>query len=257
MLRHILAGLTVAAIVFPAAAQEKDKKVAQLRWFGHSYFLLVTSSGTRVAFDPHAIADYGAPPIAPDIVVISHNHNDHNRKEIFTNADSKDLKAFYGVTPKGKGGEWAKIDEKVRDVRVRSVGTYHDEEEGAKRGKNAAMIVEADGMVFCHLGDLGHELTEEQIKAIGPVDVLMIPVGGIYTINGETAKKVVAQLKPKLFILPMHYGTSVNSDALPPDEFLEGQKKVDKLEVNYLDIPVGLKKDQPSVVMMSWKEARK
>jgi L-ascorbate metabolism protein UlaG (beta-lactamase superfamily) len=257
MLRYLLAGLTLAAIVFPAAAQEKDKKVAQLRWFGHSYFLLVTSSGTRVAFDPHAIADYGAPPIAPDIVVISHNHNDHNRKEIFTNADSKDLKVFYGVTPKGKSGEWAKIDEKVRDVRVRSVGTYHDEEEGAKRGKNAAMIVEADGMVFCHLGDLGHELTEEQVKAIGPVDVLMIPVGGIYTINGEMAKKVVAQLKPRLFILPMHYGTSVNSDALPPDEFLDGQKKVDKLEVNYLDIPVGLKKDQPSVVMMSWKEARK
>ena len=257
MLRYLLAGLTFAAIVFPAVAQEKDKKVAQLRWFGHSYFLLVTSSGTRVAFDPHAIADYGAPPIAPDIVVISHNHNDHNRKEIFTNADSKDLKAFYGVSPKGKSGEWAKIDEKVRDVRVRSVGTYHDEEEGAKRGKNAAMIVEADGMVFCHLGDLGHELTEEQVKAIGPVDVLMIPVGGIYTINGETAKTVVAQLKPRLFILPMHYGTSVNSDALPPDEFLDGQKKVDKLEMNYLDIPVGLKKDQPSVVMMSWKEARK
>jgi L-ascorbate metabolism protein UlaG (beta-lactamase superfamily) len=254
MLRYLLAGLTVAAIVFPAAAQEKDKKVAQLRWFGHSYFLLVTSSGTRVAFDPHAIADYGAPPIAPDIVVISHNHNDHNRKEIFTNADSKDLKAFYGVTPKGKSGEWAKIDEKVRDVRVRSVGTYHDEEEGAKRGKNSALIVEADGLVFCHLGDLGHELSEEQVKAIGPVDVLMIPIGGIYTINGETAKKVVAQLKPRLFILPMHYGTKVYTDVQPPDEFLDGQKNVRNLpDTNLLEFPPDLKADKPTVVMLGWK----
>lgn len=257
MLRYFLAGLALAAIILPATAQEKTKKDAQLRWFGHSYFLLVTSGGTRIAFDPHAISGYGAPPIAPDIVVISHNHNDHNRKEIFTNADSKDLKAFYGVTAKGKGGEWAKIDEKVGDVRVRCVGTYHDEEEGAKRGKNAAMIVEADGLVYCHLGDLGHELTEEQVKAIGPVDVLMIPVGGIYTINGEAAKKVVAQLKPRLYILPMHYATDVNSDVLPIDEFLEGQKKVNKRDENFLDIPLGLKAEQPSVVTLGWRTDRK
>jgi L-ascorbate metabolism protein UlaG (beta-lactamase superfamily) len=256
MLRYLIAGLALAAISFPGVAQEK--KFAQLRWYGHSYFMLTTSAGTKVAFDPHAISEYGAPTIAPDIVVISHNHDDHNRKEVFSNADSKDLKAFYGVIAKGKGGDWAKIDEKVKDVRIRNVGVYHDEEEGAKRGKNSVMIVEADGMVFCHLGDLGHELSEEQVKAIGPVDVLMIPVGGIYTINGETAKKVVAQLKPKLFIVPMHYGTTVYTDVLPPDEFLEGQKRVDKLEgSNVLEIPLGLKKEQPSVVLLGWKELKK
>ncbi len=255
MVRLLLCGLATVAIVFPATAQ--DKKVDQLRWFGHSYFVLRTAAGTKVAFDPHAISEYGAPPIAPDIVVISHNHNDHDRKEIFTNADSKDLKIFDGVIPKGKKGEWAKIDEKARDVRVRSVGTYHDEEQGAKRGLNSAMIVEADGLIYCHLGDLGHELSAEQVKAIGPVDVLMIPVGGIYTINGETAKKVVAQLKPRLFILPMHYGTSVYTDVLPPDEFLDGQKKVDKLpDTNLLEIPVGLKKDQPTVVVLGWKSSK-
>lgn len=255
MRNTIIAGLLIAlfAGASPAQEKDKDKKVDQLRWFGHSYFVLVTTKGTRVAFDPHAISEYGAPIIAPDIVVISHLHNDHNRKEVFSNAESKDLKVYNGLVVKGKGTDWAKIDEKEKDVRVRNVGTFHDVEDGAKRGKNSVMIVEADGLVFCHLGDLGHELTEEQVKAIGKVDVLMIPVGGIYTINGEVAKKVVDQLKPRLFILPMHYGTKVYEDIPGPDEFLDGQKKVNKLEGNLLEIPPDLKADKPAVVILGWK----
>ena len=128
----------------------------------------------------------------------------------------------------------------------------------AKRGKNSVFIVEADGLKFCHLGDLGHELTDEQVAAIGPVDVLMIPVGGIYTINGEAAKKVVAQLKPRLFIVPMHYGTKVNSDVLPIDEFLDGQKNVRKMEdSNVLEFPADLKADKPAVVVLGWTQLKK
>jgi len=256
-MRHLLiTGLVAAAASLPAAAQ--DKKVVEIRWYGHSFFQLTTTSGTKVAFDPHAIAEYGAPALSPDIVVMSHNHNDHNRKEVLANADSKDLKAFYGLTIKGKGGDWAKIDEKVKDVRVRTVPTFHDNEEGAKRGKNSVFVVEADGLKLCHLGDLGHELTDEQVAAIGPVDVLMIPVGGIYTINGETAKKVVAQLKPRLFILPMHYGTKANSDLLPIDEFLDGQKNVRKNEENnVLEFPADLKADKPAVVVLGWQQLKK
>jgi L-ascorbate metabolism protein UlaG (beta-lactamase superfamily) len=255
MFRLILAGLVAVAFANPAAAQ--DKKPVQLRWFGHSYFLLTTTAGTKIAFDPHAIADYGAPPIAPDIVVISHPHNDHNRKEVFTNAESKDLKAFEGVVQKGKdiakGGDWVKIDETIKGIRVRNVPTYHDEDEGAKRGKNSVFIIEADGLKICHLGDLGHELSEEQVKAIGPVDVLMVPVGGIYTINGETAKKVVAQIKPRLYVLPMHYGTKANSDLLPADEFLEGYKNVSKLEKdNLLEFPADLKAEKPTIVVLGY-----
>jgi L-ascorbate metabolism protein UlaG (beta-lactamase superfamily) len=256
MLRFVIASLVAALAVLPAAAQEK--KVLQLRWYGHSFFLLTTTAGTKVAFDPHAISEYGAPPLSPDIVVMSHNHDDHNRKEILANGDSKDLKAFHGITQKGKAGEWAKIDEKVKDVRVRNVPTYHDAEEGAKRGKNSIFIIEADGLKICHLGDLGHELNEEQVAAIGAVDVLMVPVGGIYTINGETAKKVVAQLKPRLFVIPMHYGTRVYTDILPPDEFLEGQKNVRNLgeATNLLEIPPDLKADKPTVVVMGWLQGK-
>ena len=253
MHRMHLAGLAAIFLTAPAIAQEK-KQIA-LRWYGHSYFVMLTTAGTRVAFDPHAISAYGAPAMSPNVAIVSHPHNDHNRTEIFTNAESKDLKIFQGVLPKGKLGEWAKIDEKHKDLRVRSVGTYHDEDEGKKRGLNSIFIVEADGLKICHLGDLGHELSAEDVKAIGPVDVLMIPVGGIYTINGETAKKVVAQIKPRLFILPMHYGTDVYEDVQPPDEFLEGQKNVRKFkDGNLLEIPIDLKSDAPTVIMLGWKQ---
>src|SRR5262245_26398772 len=102
MHRFVIAGLVAAIAVLPTAAQ--DKKVLQLRWYGHSFFLLTTTGGTKVAFDPHAISEYGAPALSPDIVVMSHNHDDHNRKEMLANGDSRDLKAFHGITQKGKGG---------------------------------------------------------------------------------------------------------------------------------------------------------
>ncbi len=256
MLRLLFAGLALAVLAAPAAAQPA-KAPLKLRYYGHSFFQLTTSAGTRVVFDPHAIPEYGATGVAADIVVMSHDHNDHNRKEVLANADSKDLKAFLGVVTKGKTSDWAKIDATVKDVHIRTVPTYHDEEEGAKRGKNSIFVVEADGLKFVHLGDLGTELTDEQAKAIGPVDVLMIPVGGIYTINGETAKKVVAQLKPRLFVIPMHYGTKVYTDVQPPDEFLDGQKNVRNLgDVNLLEIPADLKADKPTVVVMGWTQPK-
>ena len=84
-----------------------------------------------------------------------------------------------------------------------------------QRGKVGVFIIEVDGWKIVHLGDLGHLLTPSQLKRIGPVDVLMIPVGGIYTLNGSEAKKVVEQLKPKEYIFPMHYGTKVFDAVLP------------------------------------------
>ena len=79
--------------------------------------------------------------------------------------------------------DWAKIDTTVKDVHIRNVPTYHDEEEGAKRGKNSVFVVEAAGLKFVHLGDLGHVLTQKQVDRIGPVDVLMVPIGGVYTLT--------------------------------------------------------------------------
>src|SRR5262249_18706983 len=134
-------------------------------------------------------------------------------------------------------------------------GVFHDDNQGMDRGKNGVMIVEADGLHFVFLGDLGHVLTREQVEKIGPVDVLFIPVGGVYTINGSEAKKVVEQLKPRQYVLPMHYGTAVFKDVLPPDEFLEDQKKANirKLETNQLTIETTFKPAEPVIVLMKWK----
>jgi L-ascorbate metabolism protein UlaG (beta-lactamase superfamily) len=125
-----------------------------------------------------------------------------------------------------------------------------------ERGKNTIFVVEADGLRIVHLGDLGHLLTKDQIDKIGAVDVLMIPVGGVYTINGSEARKVIDQLKPKMYVIPMHYGTKVFDDVLPLDEFLEDQKKenVKRMEsTNELVIKTDFKPKEPQVVILGWK----
>jgi L-ascorbate metabolism protein UlaG (beta-lactamase superfamily) len=255
MVRALLAFSFLSLASGPVAAQEKK---LTLRWHGQSFFQLETGSGQKIVFDPHAIPVFGRQIVSANVVLISHPHNDHSQPEILE--DSKAARIFQGVV-EGKNGkqDWNRIDEKVIQTRIRSMGTYHDAMNGLQRGKNSIFVVEADGLVFVHLGDLGHELTPEQVKAIGKVDVLMVPVGGIYTINGETAKKVVAQLKPRLYVVPMHYAVPGYDDLLGPDEFLEDQPEdlVKKLpDTNELVIPPDMKApDAPSIVLLGWKKA--
>jgi L-ascorbate metabolism protein UlaG (beta-lactamase superfamily) len=98
-------------------------------------------------------------------------------------------------------------------------------------------------------------LSNAQLKAIGPVDILMIPVGGVYTINGSEAKQVVEQLKPRYFILPMHCGTRVYEDLLSAEEFLDEQKNVKKNNTNELSIEVGMKQPaEPTIVVLHWSD---
>ena len=254
----LLLPLLVAAVAGPAPAQDPDRKCT-LRWYGQSFFQLETSTGKRVVFDPHAIPTFGRPRVTADVVLISHQHNDHNQKEAVENVQA--ARVFEGVVADPKTGrtEWKTFDEKVGQVRVRDLGTYHDPVHGMQRGKNSVWVVETDGLVFVHLGDLGHELTADQVKAIGKVDVLMVPVGGIYTLNGDQAKKVVDQLKPRLYVLPMHYGVPGYDDILGPEEFLGGfdKKYVRKTpETNELVIPLDVKTPEHyTVVLLGWKKA--
>ncbi len=242
----------------PHSASAQEPKPTTLRWYGQSFFQLETAAGKRVAFDPHAIPQFGRPIVAADVVLVSHPHNDHNQVEVIDNL--KAARVFEGVKPgaKGRGLDWNRVDEKVGGVRVRSVGTYHDAENGLKRGKNAVWVVEADGLTVCHLGDLGHELTPEQVRAIGPVDVLLIPVGGVYTLNGEQAKRVQAQLKPRRAVVPMHYGVPGYDDLLTPDEFLDGQSSVKRLpDTNEYSVPAGdPPADGPAVVLLGWQKGK-
>src|SRR4051812_4953487 len=150
------------------------------KWLTRTMFTS-TGSGWRKAFRQ-------PDPVEVNIVLVSHFHNDHTQVGILANRPDEVLVGL--DMPKPGRTEWKDppIDKKIGDIRVRMVGTYHDTEMGMKRGKNAVWIVEVDGLIFCHLGDLGHELAQEQLEAIkasGPIDVLMVPVGGIYTLNGE------------------------------------------------------------------------
>jgi len=237
---------------------EPPTKEVKLRWYGQSFFQLETANRFRIVFDPHAIPNFGRAPVRADFVLISHPHNDHDQLGALE-SKVKEGDVYRGVVePKPGRQEWKTVDEKRGQIRFRNLGTYHDAVNGAQRGKNSIWIVEVDGLLFCHLGDLGHELSDAQVKAIGKVDVLMVPIGGIYTINGEQAKKVVQLIKPRLFVLPMHYGVPGYDDLLGPEEFLEGQKNVKRmLGTNELVIPLNLKADPPTIVLLGWEKVKK
>src|SRR5262245_5738597 len=195
-----------------------------VEWLGQSFFIITSSKGTRIAFDPHNMPEYNVPREvkAVDIVFISHNHNDHTQVVVFENAKKENKpKIVAGCKGVGLRSEWENVKGEFKDLKYYNVGSYHDSLQGMKYGKNAIFVVEVDGWRICHLGDLGHELIPEQIKRIGTVDVLMVPCGGIYALNGAEATKVIAQIKPKQYIFPMHYGTKVFDDLLPIDEFVE------------------------------------
>jgi L-ascorbate metabolism protein UlaG (beta-lactamase superfamily) len=159
----------------------------------------------------------------------------------------------YGVTSRNRKLEWNLVDEKYRDVRYRTVGTFHDTTQGMERGRNAAFVLDVDGLKIAFLGDLGHVLSPGQVKEIGPVDVLMIPVGGIYTLNGSEAKQVVKQLRPKKYVVPMHYGTKAYEDLLPVDEFIDEQKNVKRFPTNRLELDPDFKPATPLIAILNWK----
>jgi L-ascorbate metabolism protein UlaG (beta-lactamase superfamily) len=232
-----LAGLTGSVNPRFVCAQAPGEAYT-LRWFGQSFFQLETPLGKKIVFDPHAIPEFGRHAITADVILISHLHNDHAQLAVIE--DHQAARIFHGLKqgPKARTPDWNPINEKVGKVHIRNLGTYHDAVNGMVRGKNSVFIVTVDNeLTVCHLGDLGHELTPEQVKAIGPVDVLLVPIGGIYTINGSQARQVVAAIKPRLFVVPMHYGVPGYDDLLPADEFLDGLTNVKKLPTNELVIP--------------------
>ena len=141
------------------------------------------------------------PNFSADIALVTHDHHDHNNVKALkgsspTKGDLVGDKPFVISGP----GEY-----EVKGVFVQGIPSYHDEEDGKKRGQNTIYVFEAEDMRFCHLGDLGQkQLTDEQLEEIDSVDVLMIPVGGEYTIDSSRASKIISQIEPKI-VIPMHY----------------------------------------------------
>jgi L-ascorbate metabolism protein UlaG (beta-lactamase superfamily) len=247
-----------ALLLFAAAAPAADKKVV-LRWHGQSFFEIISTQGTRIVLDPHAIEAYGRKEVPADLVLMSHLHNDHTRTEAIPNI--KQAKVINALKREGNRIDWNPVDEKFKDVRVQTLGTYHDSMAGLKNGKNGVLILDVDGLRIVHLGDLGHTLTPQQVRKLGRVDVLLVPVGGVYSINGLEAQKVVEQVRPRRYIIPMHYGTEVYSDLLDLKYFLDDQTMgvVQRFRgTNELDIdPKAAPPKEPIIAVLHWEKKGK
>ena len=175
-------------------------------WHGHSCFEI--RDDVTVVIDPHDGKSIGIkPPVArADVVLMSHDHFDHNCSRI--------IKGDH-VNVMGTGLR------NVKGVDVLGIDTFHDDVKGEKRGKNIVYRFVLEGIRFCHCGDLGHVLEPKQVERIGEIDILFIPVGGVFTIDASQAHRVIEILNPRIAI-PMHYrmgGLSIAVNTL--DEFIQ------------------------------------
>jgi len=180
----------------------------KIKWLGHSCFLLTSSGGVRVVIDPfNETVGYKVPAVEADIVTTSHDHFDHGYVQAIKGS-------FKHINKPGRYSE--------RGIEIVGIPTFHDEAQGSKRGKNIVFKFTVDGINVCHCGDLGHVLTAAQAKELGPVDVLLVPVGGFYTIDHDEAAAVVTMLQPAVTI-PMHFKTPVVDFPIAGvDKFLTG-----------------------------------
>ena len=190
----------------------------KIKWLGHACFLITSETGTRIITDPYATKEnltYGEITESADIVTVSHEHADHNN-----------VAAVQGKPEVVRGST------KVKGTDFKGIASYHDKAGGSQRGKNTIFCFEVDGIRVCHLGDLGHQLSGEQVAELGSIEILLIPVGGYFTIDAKVATQVCNQLKPKV-IIPMHYRT--DKCAFPiagVDDFLKGKERVTRLETS-------------------------
>jgi L-ascorbate metabolism protein UlaG (beta-lactamase superfamily) len=174
----------------------------EITWLGHSCFKIKGRQATIVT-DPYSPdLGYSLGKLNASIVTISHQHPGHS----FTADVGGNPRAITGP------GEY-----EISNVLVIGVATFHDKDRGKIRGSNTAYLIEIDEISICHLGDLGHVLTDEQVEELGNVDVLLVPVGGVSTIDSPVAAEIVRQLEPKA-VIPMHYKTPALSRKLEPVE---------------------------------------
>jgi L-ascorbate metabolism protein UlaG (beta-lactamase superfamily) len=178
----------------------------EINWLGHSCFKIKGKQATVIT-DPYTPdIGYTLGKQSATIVTVSHQHPGHN--------------CIAGINgephPVTGSGEY-----EISNVLIIGLASYHDSEKGMLRGKNTIYLIEMDDITICHLGDLGHPLTDAQTEEMGNVDILMLPVGGFSTINASTAAAIVRQIEPKI-VLPMHYGTpSLKRELDPVEKFLK------------------------------------
>ena len=212
-----------------------------IQWLGHASFLIISASGVKIITDPYEPGSFGgalkyrAITISPDIVTVSHEHADHGYVEGLPNH-------FEVVSRPG-----TKV---VHGIEIKGFEFYHDSEGGALRGMNVVYVINVDRVRVCQLGDLGHELSQTQADILGEVDVLLIPVGGTYTIGPEEATRMIGLLKPRV-VIPMHYKTEkVEFPIRPVDDFLKGKTNVRQLNSSEFELTRETLPDQCEIVVL-------
>jgi L-ascorbate metabolism protein UlaG (beta-lactamase superfamily) len=211
----------------------------KIKWLGHASFLITSDTGVKIITDPYEpILGMNYKPIDEfaDIVTVSHGHSDHNN-----------IAAVRG-NPQV-------IDEstpvEMKGIKISGIDTFHDSSSGNERGPNIVYCMEVDSIKICHLGDLGHMLSDRQVAAIGKVDVLMAPVGGNFTIDAGTADVVIEKLKPAV-VMPMHFCNERCPDfpVAGVDTFTDGKTNVTFMDTSEIEYKAGELPESTRVVVL-------
>jgi L-ascorbate metabolism protein UlaG (beta-lactamase superfamily) len=211
----------------------------KIKWLGHASFLITSDTGVKIITDPYEpILGMNYKPIDEfaDIVTVSHGHSDHNNVAAVQ-------------------GNPQIIDEstpvEMKGIKISGIDTFHDSSGGNERGPNIIYCMEVDGIKICHLGDLGHMLSDRQVAAIGKVDVLMAPVGGNFTIDAGTADAVIEKLKPAV-VMPMHFCNERCPDfpVAGVDTFTDGKTNVTFMDTSEIEYKAGELPESTRVVVL-------
>ena len=191
----------------------------EIKWFGHAFFQITSSAGTRIITDPFGNMGYPMPEVWPHVVTVGRETGNHN---------NVGLAKGEPLVLRGQNlgtNEWNQVNTTFRDVLIYNVPIHTRGIPGYFKG--SAFVFEMDGLCICHTGDVGEPFNEDQLELIGHVDIVLLPVGGAYTMGPENANKVTEQLKPKIAV-PMHYYS--NFSLL--ERYIDGSYRVRRLETN-------------------------
>lgn len=224
-MRRLLWVLVLAGLLTASAVSAQERPVT-IRYHGWAFFIVTATDGLRVAIDPYGNIGYPFPTVEANVVLVTHEHGDHNNVEL-VKGNPRVMRGL-GV------GDWNRFYERIGATLIYSVPAFHDDVQGTSpRGLDTLFVVESGGVRIAHFGDIGQPaLSEGQLRALGRIDVLMIPVGaGPFTVTVEQANNLVAQVRPRI-VIPMHYKTPLRPATWPGvDErpFLEGKQNVRQL----------------------------
>jgi L-ascorbate metabolism protein UlaG (beta-lactamase superfamily) len=209
--------------------------MAEIKWFGHACFRLKSREATIITDPVPRSLGYKVDKQRADIVTLSHDHPGHTATEIIS-GDYKVVQA---------PGEY-----EMDEVFITGIRTYHDNRRGEERGRNTVYIIEIENMTICHLGDLGHTLSAEQVEALTSVDILIVPIGGGPVLDAEKAAEVAGQIEPKM-VIPMQYRTALGDhDRAELDRFLKEMAVHDVVPVDKLTVKPSDLRDMTEVVVL-------